>query len=46
LQILVKSYDALGMKELKADSQRILDRNYPGTTSTPSKKPSAWWKFW
>jgi outer membrane protein assembly factor BamD len=46
LQILVKSYDALGMKELKADSQRILDKNYPETTSTPSKKPSAWWKFW
>ena len=46
LQILVKSYDALGMKELKADSQRILDKNYPETTSTPSKKTSAWWKFW
>ena len=46
LQILVKSYDALGMKELKADSQRILDRNYPETSSAPSKKPSAWWKFW
>ena len=46
LQILVKSYDALGMKELKADSQRILDKNFPETTNTPSKKPSAWWKLW
>ena len=46
LQILVKSYDALGMNELKADSQRILDKNYPETTSTPGKKSSAWWKFW
>jgi len=46
LQILVKSYEALGMKELKADSQRVLEKNYPETTITPSKKPSAWWKFW
>jgi outer membrane protein assembly factor BamD len=46
LQILVKSYEALGMKELKADSQRVLEKNYPETTITPSKKTSAWWKFW
>jgi outer membrane protein assembly factor BamD len=46
LQILVKSYDALGMQELKADSQRILDKNYPESNKTPDKNPSAWWKFW
>jgi len=46
LQILVKSYDALGMQELKSDSQRILDKNYPESTKAPNKTSSAWWKFW
>ena len=46
LQILVKSYDALGMQELKSDSQRILDKNYPESTKAPDKTSSAWWKFW
>jgi outer membrane protein assembly factor BamD len=46
LQILVKSYDALGMQELKSDSQRILDKNYPESTKAPDKSSSAWWKFW
>lgn len=46
LQILVRSYDALGMSELKADSQRVLEKNYPESALAPSKKSSAWWKFW
>ena len=46
LQILVRSYDALGMHELKADSQRVLEKNYPESARAPSKKSSAWWKFW
>jgi outer membrane protein assembly factor BamD len=46
LQILVKSYDALGMKDLKADSQRVLEKNYPETANSPAKKSSAWWQFW
>jgi len=46
LEILVKSYDALGMKELKADSQRVLDQNYPATNLPDPSKSRAWWKFW
>ncbi len=45
LEILIKSYDALGMKDLKADAQRVLDKNFPSTAPTTGK-PKAWWRFW
>lgn len=31
LTILVRSYDALGMPELRDDARRVLDKNFPGT---------------
>lgn len=50
LAILVYSYDALGMTQLRDDARRVLERNYPnsaflknplaGTTSKP------WWQLW
>ena len=46
LEILAKSYGALGMEELRADALRVLDTNFPKTMTTPNSKPTAWWKFW
>ena len=50
LEIMVKSYDAMGIKELKADAQRVLDKNFPDTPQSgkkpEAKKPGSWWKFW
>jgi outer membrane protein assembly factor BamD len=45
LEILIKSYDAMGMKDLKADSQRVLDKNFP-SVAPAAEKTKAWWKFW
>lgn len=48
LQILVQSYDALGLTELRDDSQRILDLNFPNGTN-PAAQPERsgpWWRFW
>ena len=47
--ILYKSYDALGMTELRDDMQRIIDKSYPqsqlpGTQFKLSDSP--WYKFW
>ena len=48
LSIMMRSYDALGMKELRDDAERVLKTNYPksdfakGTRS----KESPWWKIW
>jgi len=36
LLILVKSYDAMGMKKLRDDAQRVLDKNFPQGATTPT----------
>lgn len=49
LFILYKSYDALGMTQLRDDTQRILALNYPQSEFLLfGKKDTAqpWWKLW
>ena len=49
LYIMVKSYDALGMTQLRDDSQRVLQTNYPNSEFiSRGFKPSSdpWWKVW
>ena len=51
LQIMVQAYDAMGMKDLRDDAQRVLDKNTGKggaiTTAMPSpKNKSPWWQFW
>ena len=48
LLVMVKAYDALGMKDLRADAERVMLKNFPnskflkgdGRSSTP------WWQIW
>jgi outer membrane protein assembly factor BamD len=49
LFILMRSYDALGMTQLRDDAQRVLAKNYPQSpylagTDPGSGKP--WWQLW
>src|SRR5450830_1767696 len=49
LFIIVKSYDALGMTQLRDDAKRVLEKNYPETEYlTRGFKPNSdpWWKVW
>ena len=49
LYILVQSYDALGMNQLRDDARRVLAANYPNSSllSEGFRKPSdPWWKIW
>ncbi|MDP5007506.1 MAG: outer membrane protein assembly factor BamD, partial [Glaciimonas sp.] len=49
LYIMQKSYDALGMNELRDDAKRVLDKNYPNSIyyrGGPSKADKPWWKLW
>jgi len=50
LLILIKSYDALGMTQLRDDAQRVLQTTYPDGAATGqielTKKTNPWWKFW
>ena len=49
LFIIVKSYDALGMSDMRDDARRVLEMNFPrseylGRGVKPGSEP--WWKFW
>ena len=47
--ILYKSYDALGMAELRDDTRRIMEKNYPQSQFLSNGFKSAdspWYKFW
>ena len=48
LYLLWRSYDALGLAQLRDDARRLLEKNYPQspyiTGNTRTK--GAWWRFW
>lgn len=49
LFILYKSYDALGMTQLRDDTRRVLESNYPHSeflTSGAKSSKDPWWKVW
>lgn len=50
LFLLMRSYDALGMDQLRDDSRRVLERTYPNsdflTRGGRAPGASPWWKIW
>lgn len=48
LYIMVRSYDALGLTQLRDDAQRVLQLNFPNSQVTLGGRPKQerWWKFW
>lgn len=49
LYILVRSYDALGMTELRDDARRVLTASYPRTEYLSGgfkQRDEPWWKLW
>lgn len=47
--ILYRSYDALGMKELRDDTRRVMEKSYPQSRYMSNGFKSAnspWYKFW
>ena len=49
LYIMVRSYDALGMTQLRDDTQRVLANNYPNSAFVANGfkgKDDPWWKLW
>lgn len=47
LLVMMKSYDALGMKELRDDAERILRHNFPESKSLSGADGlDSWWKLW
>ena len=49
LYIMIMSYDALGMTQLRDDTARVMEKNYPKSEYIArgfKQKESAWWKLW
>lgn len=49
LVIMISAYDALGMDDLKQDTLRVLQANYPDSPMLGKGVPQdkrVWWKFW
>jgi outer membrane protein assembly factor BamD len=49
LVILVKAYDALGMKDLRDDAERVMVKNFPDSLYLKGRAPgrkTSWWEIW
>ncbi len=46
LELLIKSYDKLGMPQLRDDSEQILRRTFPDSEYFAGAPPKPWWKLW
>ena len=49
LYIIMKSYDALGITQLRDDARRVMEKNYPKSTYLTSGfkvSSTPWWQFW
>jgi outer membrane protein assembly factor BamD len=49
LAIMARSYDQMGMADLRDDALRVLKTNYPNSpwlSGDGLKKDKAWWRFW
>ncbi|MBV2234215.1 MAG: outer membrane protein assembly factor BamD [Sterolibacterium sp.] len=48
MYITVRAYDAIGMKDLRDDAERVMRRNFPESDfyTLGFDRPSPWWKLW
>lgn len=47
LVILAESYDKLGFPDLRDDTRRVIDKNFPAVSPTQSEQPNRkWYQLW
>jgi outer membrane protein assembly factor BamD len=50
LFILLRSYEALGLTQLRDDTRRVMEKTYPQSEylsrGSKSRRENPWWKFW
>jgi outer membrane protein assembly factor BamD len=46
LDILIRSYDKLGLVQLRDDTQAILKLTFPASEYFAGTPQKPWWKFW
>jgi outer membrane protein assembly factor BamD len=49
LFIMMRAYEAMGQKQLRDDTERVIQATYPNSpyyTGGPKAKDKPWWKIW
>jgi len=48
LLVMIRSYDRLGLTDLRDDANRVFQKNFPNSTHLKGKpkKDEPWWKIW
>jgi outer membrane protein assembly factor BamD len=49
LVMMIRSYEKMGMNDLAADAQRVLEKNFPRnrlSQAAAGQSGKSWWKFW
>jgi len=49
LVIMVAAYDALGLKDLRDDAERVMKQNFPDSKylkGDPARSDTSWWRIW
>lgn len=46
LSILERSYDALGMTQLRDDTRRVIQASFPDNAPLPKADTKPWWRLW
>lgn len=48
LALVVKAYDAMGMNDLRDDTLRVMQKNFPGSGALNARENTSapWWKLW
>jgi len=46
--ILLGAYDALGMQDLRDDTERVLKKNFPNSKALKGDRGASgsWWQLW
>jgi outer membrane protein assembly factor BamD len=46
LDVMVRSYQKLGLTQLADDAKRILEKTYPKSVYVAGVTDKPWWRFW
>jgi outer membrane protein assembly factor BamD len=46
LYVMMRSYEKMGMEDLRKDTERVFLTNYPNSRFMKAGGGESWWKFW
>jgi outer membrane protein assembly factor BamD len=46
LYLMMKSYEAMGITDLRDDTHKVMQKNFPQSKYLTGDAGKRWWKFW